>query len=189
MIKSSGESRKLYADKGFTVWLTGLPCAGKSTLAEILATWFRKSGLRVELLDGDKVRAQLSPDLGFSKEDRDLHVLRLGFIAHLLSRNGIIAIAAAISPYRHTRDRNRCLIGDFVEVFVKAPVEICEQRDIKGLYKKAKAGRIKGFTGVDDPYEEPLAPEVICQTDRESPEESFMKVRDRLFQMGYLKVL
>jgi len=172
--------------KGVTVWFTGLPSSGKSTVARILERQFRQKGLKCELLDGDVVRTNLSKGLGFSREDRDLNIKRIGFVCHLLTRNDVIAIAAAISPFREVRDYNRKLIGDFVEVYIKCPVDECEKRDVKGLYKKARAGEVKGFTGVDDPYEEPLHAEVICETDKESAEESAEKVIRKLKELGYL---
>lgn len=174
--------------KGATLWFTGLPSSGKSTIGRILERQFRKWKLKVELLDGDVIRTNLSKGLGFSKEDRDANIKRIGFVCHLLSRNGVLAIAAAISPYREVRDYNRRMIGSFVEVYVKASVEECEKRDVKGLYKKARAGEIKGFTGVDDPYEEPLRPEIVCDTEKESPEESAEKVIRRLGELGYLEI-
>lgn len=174
--------------KGVTLWFTGLPSSGKSTIARILERQFRKWNLKNELLDGDVIRTNLSKGLGFSKEDRDLNIKRIGFVCQLLTRNDVIAIASAISPYREVRDFNRRMIGNFVEVYVKASVDECEKRDVKGLYKKAKAGEIKGFTGVDDPYEEPLNPEVICDTEHETPEQSAEKVVRRLEELGYLRL-
>ncbi|MBI3317437.1 MAG: adenylyl-sulfate kinase [Candidatus Omnitrophica bacterium] len=174
--------------RGVTLWFTGLPSSGKSTIARIIERQFRKWNLKVELLDGDVIRTHLSKGLGFSKEDRDANIKRIGFVCQLLTRNDVIAIASAISPYREVRDFNRRMIGNFVEVFVKASVEECEKRDVKGLYKKAKAGEIKGFTGVDDPYEEPLNPEVICDTENETPEGSAEKVIRRLEELGYLRL-
>lgn len=173
--------------KGVTVWFTGLPSSGKSTIARLIERQFRKWNLKTELLDGDVIRTNLSKGLGFSKEDRDANIKRIGFVCQLLSRNGVIAMASAISPYREVRDYNRRMIGNFVEVFVKASVAACEKRDVKGLYQKARAGEIKGFTGVDDPYEEPLHPEVICDTENETPEESAEKVVKRLEELGYLQ--
>jgi adenylyl-sulfate kinase len=140
----------------------------------------------VEVLDGDVVRTNLSKGLGFSKEDRDTNIRRIGFVCHLLSRNGVIAIAAAISPYKNIRDVNRALIKDFVEVYVKVSLETCIQRDVKGLYKKALAGEIKEFTGVSDPYEPPDHPEVICETEKETPTESARKIVRKLEELGYL---
>lgn len=173
--------------RGVTVWFTGLPSSGKSTIARILERKFREAGLKCELLDGDVVRTNLSKGLGFSKEDRDANIKRIGFVAHLLTRNEVIAIASAISPYREVRDYNRKMIGNFVEVYVKCSVEECERRDVKGLFKKARAGEITGFTGVDDPYEEPLHPELILDTEKESPEQSAEKVIQKLDELGYLK--
>lgn len=173
--------------KGVTLWLTGLPSSGKSTIARFLERQFRKWGLKVELLDGDVVRTHLGKGLGFSKEDRDINIRRIGFVCHLLTRNGVLAMASAVSPYREARDANRRMIGNFVEVYVKASPEECEKRDVKGLYKKARAGEIKGFTGVDDPYEVPQNPEVVCDTASESLEESAAKVVEKLGELGYLK--
>lgn len=175
--------------KGFTVWFTGLPSAGKSTLAEILARELRERGLGVEVLDGDVVRQHLCKGLGFSKEDRDENIRRIGFVCGLLTRHGATAIAAAISPYRAIRDEVRASVGNFVEVYVKASVEACIQRDVKGLYKKALAGELKGFTGVDDPYEPPLKPELIIETETESPQESTARILRRLEELGYVESL
>lgn len=174
--------------KGVTVWFTGLPSSGKSTIARIIERKFQEWQLKVELLDGDVIRTNLSKGLGFSKEDRDANIKRIGFVCHLLSRNGVIAIASAISPYKEVRDYNRRMIGNFVEVYVKASVDECEKRDVKGLYKKAKAGEIKGFTGVDDPYEEPTHPEVVCDTENETPEQSAEIVVRRLQELGYIEI-
>lgn len=171
---------------GVTIWFTGLSGSGKSTIARILEKKLRQAGRKVEVLDGDVVRTHLSKGLGFSKEDRDTNIKRIGFVCHLLTRNDVIAIAAAISPYRDVRDYNRSMIGNFVEVFARCSLDECEKRDVKGLYQKARAGEIKGFTGIDDPYEEPLAPEVVCDTDRETPEESAAKVLKKLEELGYL---
>jgi adenylylsulfate kinase len=173
--------------RGVTVWFTGLSGAGKSTISEALELELRARGCRVEPLDGDIVRLNLTKGLGFSKADRDENIRRIGFVAHLLSRNGVVVLVSAISPYREIRDEVRSRIGDFVEVYVNAPLETCEQRDVKGLYVKARAGEIKGFTGIDDPYEAPLAPEVECRTDRESVSESVAKVLEALEGRGYLK--
>ncbi len=172
---------------GFTVWFTGLSGAGKSTISQILTREFQRRGIKHEILDGDVVRTHLSKGLGFSKEDRDINIRRIGFVCHLLTRNHVVAIAAAISPYRAVRDEVRQMIGHFVEVFVKAPLEVCEERDVKGLYKKARAGEIKEFTGISDPYEEPLNPEVICETHRETPEQSAEKILSKLRELGYIE--
>ncbi|MEW6381270.1 MAG: adenylyl-sulfate kinase [bacterium] len=175
--------------KGFTLWFTGLSGAGKTTIAQKVEQALRDRGLKVEMLDGDVVRTNLSKGLGFSKEDRDINIKRIGFVCKLLTRNGVIAIASAISPYREVRDYNRREIGDFVEVFVKCPLETCIERDVKGLYKKALAGEIKNYTGVSDPYEDPLNPEVTVETHRESVEESTAKVLAKLMELGYIPAL
>lgn len=172
---------------GFTIWFTGLSGAGKSTITHILEGELRRRGLKVEVLDGDVVRTHLSKGLGFSKEDRDTNILRIGWVCEVLARNDVVAIAAAISPYRDIRDRIRANIGRFVEVYVEAPLEVLADRDPKGLYRKAMAGEIQNFTGVNDPYEPPLNPEVICHTDdRETPEQSAAKVLGKLEELGYL---
>ena len=174
--------------KGFTVWFTGLSGSGKSTIAEMLYHELQARGLKTEILDGDVVRQNLSKGLGFSKEDRDTNILRIGFVANLLTRNGVATICCPISPYKATRDANRELIGEFVEIYMHATVEeLAQNRDPKGLYKKALAGEIKGFTGVDDPYEVPEAPELVVDTMVESPEESLQKVLTRLVELGYLE--
>ena len=162
--------------RGLTVWFTGLSASGKSTLCRAVYDRLAARGCRLELLDGDTVRKHLSKGLGFSREDRDENIRRIGFVAGLLTRNGVIALAAAISPYRAVRDEVRASIGDFVEVYVNAPLEVCEGRDPKGLYRKARAGQLPAFTGIDDPYEPPLKPEVECRTDRETLEECIAKV-------------
>jgi adenylylsulfate kinase len=174
-------------NKGFTVWFTGLSGAGKSTIAEMLYHELKARGLRTEILDGDEVRKNLSKGLGFSKEDRDTNILRIGFVANLLTRNGVATICCPISPYKETRDQCRELIGEFVEVYVHATVEeIAAHRDPKGLYKKALAGEITGFTGVDDPYEVPEHPELVIDTEAEGPEESLRHVLDTLQARGYI---
>ncbi len=164
-------------EKGFTLWFTGLSGAGKTTISEIVERELRDRGSRVEVLDGDVVRENLSKGLGFSKEDRDTNIRRIAFVADLLSRNGVPVITAAISPYREIRDEARELMGDrFIEVFVKASVEVCAERDVKGLYEKAFKGEIKEFTGVSDPYEPPLSPELTLDTEHDSAEEDAAKV-------------
>jgi adenylyl-sulfate kinase len=164
-------------EKGFTLWFTGLSGAGKTTISQLVEAELRERGSRVEVLDGDIVRKNLSKGLGFSKEDRDTNIRRIAFVADLLSRNGVPVITAAISPYREIRDEARELMGDrFIEVFVKASVEVCAERDAKGLYEKAFKGEIKEFTGVSDPYEPPLNPELTLDTEHESPEESAGKI-------------
>ena len=173
-------------EKGFILWFTGLSGSGKTTLTQALEPELKARGCKVEILDGDVVRTNLSKGLGFSQEDRDTNIRRIGFVAHLLSRNGVVAMTAAISPYRAIRDEIRAMEPNFVEVYVTAPLEVCESRDVKGLYAKARAGEIKGFTGIDDPYEEPVNPEIICYTERESVEESVKKVLTKLEQLGYI---
>jgi adenylylsulfate kinase len=187
MMASVGVSDKIFARQihsdlaasechGGALWLTGLSSAGKTTIGQTLFSRLRGAGYRVEILDGDIVRQRLSRGLGFSREDRDENVRRIGFVAELLARNGILVIVSAISPYRATRDEVRGLIPGFTEVYVNAPLEVCERRDIKGLYQKARAGALHGFTGVDDPYEPPLNPEVECRTDNETLDESVHKI-------------
>ncbi len=158
--------------KGFTLWFTGLSGAGKSTISAIIERRLRAAGAKVEVLDGDVVRTHLSKGLGFSKEDRDINIRRIGFVCELLSRNGVIAIAAAISPYRGIRDEVRSRIPNFVEVYVECPIDVLADRDVKGLYRQALAGELPNFTGVSDPYEPPLDPEVTVHSDRETPEQS-----------------
>ena len=176
------------SDRGFTVWFTGLSGAGKSTIAEMLFHEFQARGMKTEILDGDVVRQNLSKGLGFSKEDRDLNILRIGFVANLLTRNGVATICCPISPYRETRDAVREQIGAFVEIYVHATVEeIAAHRDPKGLYKKALAGEITGFTGVDDPYEAPEHPELVLDTLQETPQESLQKVLTTLMKLGYVE--
>lgn len=174
--------------KGVTLWFTGLSGSGKTTIAKEVERKLKAWGCKVERLDGDIVRTNLSKGLGFSKEDRDTNIRRIGFVAKLLSRNGVVAITAAISPYRALRDEIRQMTENFVEVYVKAPLEICESRDVKGLYARARAGEIKNFTGIDDPYEEPLNAEVVCDTETESIEESADKVLSVLESLGYIQM-
>jgi len=173
---------------GFILWLTGLPCAGKSTLAQLVAQELVRRGRAVEVLDGDVVRTNLSKGLGFSKEDRDENIRRIGFVCKLLSRHGVVAIAAAVSPYRAAREQVRASIEHFVEVYVNAPLDTCIRRDAKGLYKKAKSGEIQNFTGVNDPYEPPLNPELIVETAQEPPEASAARVLAKLEQMGLVEL-
>ena len=164
-------------EPGFTIWFTGLSGGGKTTISHIVSDELTDRGSKLEILDGDVVRENLSKGLGFSKEDRDTNIRRIAFVADLLSRNDVPVITAAISPYRDIRDEARAMMGDrFIEVYVEASVDACAERDVKGLYKKAFAGEIKEFTGVSDPYEEPLNPEVVLKTEEESPEESAAKL-------------
>lgn len=172
---------------GFTLWFTGLSGAGKTTITDIVEKELRHQQVPIEVLDGDVVRTNLSKGLGFSREDRDTNVLRIGFVADLLTRNGIGVIVSAISPYKEARDQVRRNVGDFVEVFVDAPVEVCAERDVKGLYAKAYSGEIPEFTGVSDPYEAPAAPELHLHTDQEDVEESAQKVTDKLVELDYLE--
>ncbi len=172
--------------EGFTIWFTGMSGAGKSTLAERLIARLRESNAKVELLDGDVVRTNLSQGLGFSKADRDTNILRIGFVSHLLSRNGVIAVVAAISPYRETRDEVKRRIGNFVEVFVNCPLDVLVERDTKGLYKRALAGEVGHFTGVSDPYEPPTDPCVVVRSDRESIDESLDKIWLELAKRGLI---
>ncbi|UCD45514.1 MAG: adenylyl-sulfate kinase [Candidatus Bathyarchaeota archaeon] len=171
---------------GFTAWFTGLPCSGKTTVADGVADALRKRDLRVERLDGDIVRKGLTSDLGFSKEDRDENIKRVTFVAKLLTRNGVAVLATFVSPYRERRRKTREEIGEFIEVYTRCPVDICIERDIKGMYKKALAGEINNFTGIDDPYEEPEDPELIVDTDKETIEESVKKVLAKLEELGYI---
>jgi adenylylsulfate kinase len=173
------------SSKGFTLWFTGLSGAGKSTLAQFLTPVLLERGCKVEVLDGDEVRENLSKGLGFSKEDRDTNIRRIGYVANLLSRNGVAAISAAISPYASVRDEIRKMTrAEFVEVFVHAPLEVVEGRDVKGLNKKARAGEIKNFTGISDPYEAPTKPEITVHTGDESVEESAEKILKYLAERG-----
>jgi adenylylsulfate kinase len=172
---------------GFTIWFTGLSGSGKSTLSDVIEQRLKACGRNVEVLDGDIVRTHLSKGLGFSREDRDTNIKRIAFVCSLLTRNGVACISAAISPYHDTRDWARKEIGNFVEVYVKCPLEVCRQRDVKGLYKLAYEGKIKEFTGVSDPYEEPVHPELIVETDKETVEESVQRIFVRLTELGYLE--
>jgi adenylyl-sulfate kinase len=172
--------------KGFTLWFTGLPCSGKSTLAKNVQEILLERGLNVELFDGDEIRTNLTKGLGFSKEDRDTNIRRVGYVCKLLSRNGVIAIAAVISPYEEIREEVRKSIGRFVEIYLDAPLEELIRRDVKGMYKKALAGEIKNFTGIDDPYETPEKPEVHIMTAEEKPEQSTQKIIRTLELLGYI---
>ncbi len=172
--------------QGFTLWLTGMSGAGKSTVSDMLMERFRACGATVELLDGDVVRTNLSQGLGFSREDRDTNVRRIGFVAELLSRNGVIVVVAAISPYRATREEVKGKIANFVEVFVDCPLEVLAARDVKGLYKKALAGEVGNFTGISDPYEAPEKPDVTVRSDRETVEVSVERVWQELVQRGLI---
>ena len=174
-------------NRGFTIWFTGLSGSGKSTLSEIIEWRLKEQGHNVEVLDGDIVRTHLSKGLGFSREDRDTNIKRIAFVASLLTRNGVICISAAIAPYREARQWARQQIGDFVEVYVKCPIEVCRHRDVKGLYKLVDEGKIKNFTGIDDPYEEPEHPEVVVETDKESPAESVARIFATLVELEYLE--
>lgn len=184
------DARNVSNEQGFVVWFTGLSGAGKSTLTEALAPELRARGRRVEVLDGDEVRMNLSKGLGFSKEDRDTNVLRIGYVANLLARNGVVAITAAISPYRDIRDVNRALVerdgGAFIEVHAAATLEQCEARDVKGLYAEVRAGKRTGFTGIDDPYEPPLAPELTVPTGSESIAVSLERILEYLEGRGLI---
>jgi adenylylsulfate kinase len=173
-------------ERGFTLWFTGLSGSGKTTISEIVERELRNRERPVEVLDGDIVRTNLSKGLSFSRDDRNINVLRIGFVANLLTRNGVGVVVSAISPYKEARDQVRRRIVDFVEVFVDAPLEVCADRDVKGLYQKAFAGEIEQFTGVSDPYEPPNAPDLVLKTDEESPEESASKVIEKLEFFGYL---
>jgi adenylyl-sulfate kinase len=175
--------------KGCTVWFTGMSAAGKTTTARLLEERLRALGARVEVLDGDVVRTRLSKGLGFSKDDRDENIRRIGFVCELLSRNGVISIGAAISPYRALRDEVRARIPHFVEVYMECPVEVLIERDVKGLYKKALAGEIPRFTGISDPYEPPLAPEVIIHSAWETPEEGVARIWTTLETLGLVNPL
>ena len=174
-------------DRGAVIWFTGLSGSGKTTVAQIVEEKLLDAGVPVEILDGDVVRENLSKGLGFSEEDRNTNIRRIAFVAHLLQRNGTFVITAAISPYKAIRDEAHSMIKDFVEVFADAPLEVCEERDVKGLYAKARAGEIKGFTGIDDPYEAPENAEVVIKTGEQSPEESAQQVIDKLIEMKFIE--
>jgi adenylyl-sulfate kinase len=174
--------------QGFTLWFTGLSGAGKTTVSRVIEQELRARGMKVEVLDGDVIRENLSKGLGFSKEDRDTNIRRIGWVCEVLSRNGVVAIAAAISPYRTIRDELRGKIENFVEVYAECPIPVLAERDVKGLYKKALAGEIKNFTGVSDPYEPPLNPEVTYHSDSETVQESADKILRKLEEMELVPV-
>jgi len=173
--------------RGFTLWLTGLPGSGKTTLAHTVAEELRKAGVtRMEILDGDVIRTNLSKGLGFSKEDRDSNIQRIAFVCKLLTRNDVVVIAAAVSPYRESREHARKEIGQFVEVFVHCPLEVLIQRDPKGLYKRAMEGSIQNLSGISDPYEEPVSPEIVVETAQETIAQSTGRILAGLKQMGFI---
>jgi adenylyl-sulfate kinase len=172
---------------GVVLWFTGLSGAGKSTLAETVVPKLRAHGRKIEILDGDIVRTHLSKGLGFSREDRDTNIARIAFVAHLLARNGVVVLVAAISPFRETREKARELISDFIEIHVAPPLEECIKRDVKGLYKKAIAGEIQQFTGISDPYEEPLSPELKIDTSVVSVEDGAARILAKMRELGYLE--
>ncbi len=172
--------------QGFTVWLTGLPSSGKSTLAHLLQKEMDELGFPVEVLDGDEVRQRLTKGLGYTKEDRDENIRRIAYVAKLLTRVGAVAVAAVISPYRESRERAKTEIQNFVEVYVQCPLQVCVRRDVKGLYAKAMSGAIGNFTGISDPYEPPINPDIVVHTDRESPEESLQKILGKLSALNHI---
>ena len=178
----------MYINKnnGVVVWLTGLSGSGKTTIAIALQKSIISRNINIELLDGDCIRSNLSQGLKYSKKDRDINVRRVGYVANLLSRNGVIVIVALISPYRAIRDEMKLMNNQFIEVYVDAPLEVCELRDVKGLYASARNGKIKGFTGIDDPYEPPLHPDITCLTSQESIEESVLKIVRVLEERNFL---
>ena len=172
--------------RGVAVWFTGFSGAGKSTIADALTKKLNSEGYQLEVLDGDEIRENLTKDLGFSKEDRDTNIRRIGFVAKLLARNGVIVLVPVISPYRAIREEMRANIDNFLEVFVNAPLSVCEDRDVKGLYKQVRAGKIKQFTGIDDPYEPPTNPEIECRTDLEELSQSVDKIFNKLKELEYI---
>ncbi len=174
-------------EKGFVIWLTGLPGSGKTTISDRIKGHLLKQGYKIESLDGDEVRTNLSAGAGFSKEERERHALRVTYVSKLLSRNGVIVLVSLISPYRSFRQKAREMIGDFVEVFVSCPLEVCIQRDPKGLYKKALDGEIQDLTGLQDPYEEPLSPEVTVSTSDSTVEACVNEIVRRLKELGLLQ--
>lgn len=172
--------------KGFVVWLTGLPASGKTTIGDLLKNSFEEISMKVELLDGNTIRQYFSPELGFSKKDREINIRRIAYISHLLSRNGVIVIVSAISPYNSTRLEARRLIGNFAEVYVKCSLDTCKKRDPKGEYKLAMEGKISNFTGIHDPYEVPVNPEVVLDTETLEPSECVHQIINYLKRVGYL---
>jgi len=171
---------------GFTIWFTGLPCSGKTTLSRRIFEYIKGLGRRVELLDGDVIRRHFSQELGFSERERKINIRRIGFVSHLLTRNGIVTVVAAIAPYREVREENRKLIGRYIEVFCNCPLEVAEKRDVKGMYKKARLGEIKNFTGVSDPYEPPEHPDILINTHIEDIDQSVSKIINYLKENNYL---
>jgi adenylylsulfate kinase len=171
----------------FCLWFTGLPCSGKTTLAKKIKEKLEELGKKTYILDGDIIRKELNVDLGFSEKDRKENIRRVSVVAKILTECGIVPIVALVSPFREAREKAREKIGKFVEIYVKAPLEVCMKRDTKGMYKMAIEGKIKGFTGIDDPYEEPLNPEIVCETDKESIEECIEKILNFLEEKGYIE--
>jgi len=172
--------------RGFTLWFTGLPCSGKTVLADAVAEELKKKGMKVERLDGDIVRKSLTRDLGFTEEDRNMNIERVTFVAKLLTRNGVAVLASFVSPYNKIRDYSRKEIGDYILVYAKCSLEECETRDVKGMYAKARSGEIKNFTGIDHPFEEPNKAEIIVETDKQTIDESKDIILKALDKMGYL---
>ena len=172
--------------KGFTLWFTGLPCSGKTVLADVVADELKKKGMKVERLDGDIVRKSLTRDLGFTEEDRNMNIERVTFVAKLLSRNGVAVLASFVSPYNKIRTYSRKEIEDYILVYIKCSLEECEKRDVKGMYAKARAGEIKDFTGIDHPFEDPDNPDIIVETDKQSVEESKELILNALNDFGLL---
>ncbi|MEO9058724.1 MAG: adenylyl-sulfate kinase [Ktedonobacteraceae bacterium] len=181
------EKEYMANNTGFTIWFTGLSGSGKSTLSDIIEQRLKGRGRNVEVLDGDIVRTHLSKGLGFSREDRDTNIKRIAFVCGLLTRNGVVCISAAIAPYSEAREWARQEIGSFVEVYIKCPLSVCRERDVKGLYKLVDEGKIKNFTGVDDPYEEPEHADLVIETDKETIEESVARIFAKLEELGYLE--
>ena len=173
-------------ERGFTLWFTGLPCSGKSTIADTVADELRQRGVRAERLDADIIRQHLWRELGYSKEDRDENIRRAAYLAKLLTRNGVAVLTSFISPYRELREHARREIGNFVEIYVRCPVEVCIERDTRGMYKKALAGEIQNFTGISDPYEEPLNPELLIESDKEPLKQSVARVVAKIKELGYI---